>query len=221
MAASSAPAQAPARPAAALHSRRTWLAGALAASAAAAAVGAAWWHRQPPVAAVLPEGDVCLIAPPTPWEAASGLPPTAARPVPAQARCPVCGMYPARAPEWAAQVIFEGSGEAHFFDSPLSLFKYLQDAPRYHPGRSAPAIAALYVSDSSAGAGAWLDARSAWYVHGSDARGPMRAGNLPAFATRAAAQAFARRRGGRVLAYGQVDGAVIAALVGSGGHGAH
>ena len=59
------------------------------------------------------------------------------------------------------------------------------------------------------------------YVHGSDARGPMRAGNLPAFATRAAAQAFARRRGGRVLAYGQVDGAVIAALAGSGGHGAH
>ncbi|MDD2881113.1 MAG: hypothetical protein PHQ58_11815 [Rhodoferax sp.] len=28
------------------------------------------------------------------------------RAVPADVRCPVCGKYPARSPDWAAQVIF-------------------------------------------------------------------------------------------------------------------
>ncbi|MGE5332247.1 MAG: hypothetical protein ACM3Q3_10845, partial [Nitrospirota bacterium] len=50
------------------------------------------------------EADVCVVAPPTPYNPASGLPLQAARPVPADVRCPVCGMYPARSPDWAAQV---------------------------------------------------------------------------------------------------------------------
>ena len=76
------------------------------------------------------EPDVCIVAPPTPYDPASGLPPTAARPIPVDARCPVCGMFPARSPDWAAQVIFR-NGDAQFFDSPLSLFMYLQDVARY------------------------------------------------------------------------------------------
>ncbi|MFO1232311.1 MAG: nitrous oxide reductase accessory protein NosL [Paenacidovorax caeni] len=117
-------------------------------------------------------------------------------------------MFPARAPEWAAQVIF-AQGEAHFFDSPLSLFMYLHDVARYSPGRSVQDIAAAYVHDSARrDDAAWIDARSAFYVHGSNAKGPMRAGNLPAFATQEAAQAFAQRRGGQVLAFRQVDAAL-------------
>jgi copper chaperone NosL len=60
-----------------------------------------------------------------------GLDPIAARPVPAEARCPVCGMYPARYPRWAAQLIFK-DGKALFFDSPLELFRFLLDMGRYH-----------------------------------------------------------------------------------------
>ncbi|AVP58351.1 nitrous oxide reductase accessory protein NosL [Pulveribacter suum] len=207
----------------ALASRRTWLTAAFVGTAGAVgALGWRQWQALAPAtsAAILPGDDVCLVAPATPYDVASGLPLAAARPVPASARCPVCGMFPGRALDWAAQLIFE-SGDAHFFDSPLSLFMYLQHPERYSPGRAPQAVAAQYVTDASAGPGAWLDARSAWYVHGSSARGPMRAGNLPALATRAAAQAFAQRRGGRVLAYGEVDRPVIASLAGSGGHGAH
>ena len=164
------------------------------------------------------EPDVCIVAPPTPYDPASGLPPTAARAVPPDVRCPVCGMFPARAPEWAAQVIF-AQGEAHFFDSPLSLFMYLHDVARYSPGRSVQDIAAAYVHDSARrDDAAWIDARSAFYVHGSNAKGPMRAGNLPAFATQEAAQTFAQRRGGQVLAFRQVDAALVATLAGQGGH---
>lgn len=161
--------------------------------------------------------DVCVVAPPTPYDAALGLPIEAARSVPAGVRCPVCGMYPSKSPDWAAQVIF-ANGDAHFFDSPLSLFLYLANVPRYSAGRSANDIVARYVTDG-AGSG-WTDAAAAHYVHGSSARGPMRAGNLPAFASAQEAERFAAARGGRVLAFADVDAALLASLD-SGHHAGH
>ncbi|MCZ2107719.1 MAG: nitrous oxide reductase accessory protein NosL, partial [Burkholderiales bacterium] len=55
-------------------------------------------------------------------------------------------------------------------------------------------------------------------VHGSNALGPMRSGNLPAFSDAGAAQAFAQRRGGQVLAYAQVDAQIVASLAPAGSH---
>jgi len=152
-----------------------------------------------------PRAEVCVVAPPTPYDPASGLALLAPRPVPADARCPVCGMYPARSREsarWAAQVIFD-NGDAQFFDSPLSLFIYLRNVARYTRGRDASQIAASYVSDASSGA--WLAATAAVYVQGSTATGPMRAGNLPAFADATAAQRFASERGGRLLRASEIS----------------
>lgn len=180
-----------------------------------------WWSLPAlqkalaPEAAPVLEPDVCVVAPPTPYDPASGLPLQAARPVPADVRCPVCGMYPARSPDWAAQVIFS-NGDAQFFDSPLSLFMYLNDVARYSPGRSADDIVAHYVTDVSSKS--WTDARSAFYVHGSSAKGPMRAGNLPAFASKKAALQFAAQRGGSVLGYADVDTALVTQLGGQGTH---
>ncbi len=195
--------------------RRAWTA--LALLCAAGAAGGRWW-RLPPAAtttALAPgEDDVCVVAPPTPYDPASGQPPDAARPVPAEARCPVCGMYPARAPDWAAQVIF-ANGDAQFLDSPLSLLRYLERVPMYARGRSAADIVARYVTDATLGAGHWIDARRAFYVHGASARGPMRAGNLPAFRSPEAAQDFAARHGGRVLEFEEIDAALVAALLGT------
>lgn len=150
--------------------------------------------------------DVCVVAPPTPYDTTSGQPLTAPRGVPVDARCPVCGMYPARAPAWAAQVIF-ADGDAYFFDSPLSLLMYLGNVDHYTRGRQADAIVARYVTDTESGQ--WLDALLAVYVAGSSALGPMRAGNLPAFANAAAAQQFARQRGGAALAFGAIDAPLL------------
>jgi len=74
--------------------------------------------------------DVCIVAPTWPYDPASGRSLYEARDIPPQARCPVCGMFPARAQSWAAQVIFE-DGNALFFDSPLMLFLFLANVPRY------------------------------------------------------------------------------------------
>ena len=190
--------------------------------AVAAVLAAALWWSMPalraqlePEAAPVLDPDVCVVAPPTPYNPASGLPLESARPVPADVRCPVCGMFPARSPDWAAQVIF-ANGDAQFFDSPLSLFMYLSDVARYSPGRSADEIVAHYVTDVSSKS--WTDARSAFYVHGSSAKGPMRAGNLPAFASKKAALQFAAQRGGTVLAYAVVDAGLVTQLGGQGTH---
>ncbi|SDZ81140.1 nitrous oxide reductase accessory protein NosL [Acidovorax soli] len=179
-----------------------------------ALVAAAAWKLSPPDAAPVATGqplpdDVCVVAPPTPFDPTSGLPLDAPRAIPPDARCPVCGMYPARSAQWAAQAIF-ANGDAHFFDSPLSLFQYLANVGQYSPGRTAQDLVARYVTDTETGA--WIAANTAMYVDGSSARGPMRAGNLSAFASAEAARRFAGQRGGRVIAFGNVDGAVLERL---------
>ena len=192
--------------------RRTALAALLLGSAGL--VAWQWPQRAPPSpsgnAALEGIGDdVCVVAPPTPYDPALGQPLTAAREVPADARCPVCGMYPARARAWAAQVIF-ADGDAYFFDSPLSLMLYLGNVAHYTRGRTADAIVARYVTDTDTGG--WLNAHEAVYVTGSSARGPMRAGNLPAFADAEAAQEFVQQRGGRAVPFGAIDVALLRRL---------
>ncbi|MBP6159185.1 MAG: nitrous oxide reductase accessory protein NosL, partial [Giesbergeria sp.] len=77
-------------------------------------------------------------------------------------------------------------------------------------------IVARYVTDF--GSRQMLDAASAFYVVGSSAQGPMRAGNLPAFASEQAARAFAEQRGGEVRAFAEIDAALVQRL---GGRAAH
>lgn len=188
---------------------------------ATAAVGAWRWPRGGSRTEAPAIGDdVCVVAPPTPYDPASGLALEAPREVPADARCPVCGMYPARARNWAAQVIFS-NGDAQFFDSPLSLMMYLGNVAHYTRGRTAQDVVARYVSDMATSA--WVRAQDAVYVAGSSARGPMRAGNLPAFARAEAAKAFAQRHGGRTMAWGDVDAALLRALAPNlrADHGSH
>lgn len=175
------------------------------------------WRTPPaPDDALLADaGEVCVVAPPVPHDAKSGVGLHAPRPVPADARCPVCGMYPARSPDWAAQVIFD-NGDTQFFDSPVSLFTYLQDVGRYTRGRQASEIAARFVSDASSGA--WISATDAVYVSGSSALGPMRAGNLPAFSSMAAAQRFASARGGVLIKARQISPQLLQELNGERRH---
>lgn len=161
-----------------------------------------------------PEDDLCIvpverIAPAFPHDPASGLALHAARPVPKEARCPICGMYPARYPRWAAQLVFE-DGAAHFFDSPADLLHFMRDPGRYDPERASDAVAAAYLTDFASGD--WIEARNALLVIDSTIRGPMRGADLPAFASAAAAAAFIAERGGKLLRFEEVGEDTIAAL---------
>ncbi|MDO5288488.1 MAG: nitrous oxide reductase accessory protein NosL [Pseudomonadota bacterium] len=224
MCAHSSPPQPPA-PGPSAH-RRAWLLGAACTAAVAAGLAATWrlgrWPGQTPALAPAPAAvtgldDFCITAPAMAYDARSGLAPDAPRPVPADARCPVCGMYPARYPRWAAQVLYRDQ-HAHFFDSPVDLLQFLADVGRHRSGHSAADILSRWVSHAgtdtahAAHAAAWIALESAWFVHGSSAMGPMRTPDLPAFASQAQAQAFSRQRGGQVLAWADITPAIVQSL---------
>lgn len=150
--------------------------------------------------------DVCIVAPTLAWDGTGQR--LAPRAIPAEARCPVCGMFPARQPRWAVQVLY-ADGQAHFLDSPLSLFHYLQQVARYAPGRQRAGVAAIHVSDHDSGR--WLPAEQALYIHGSGLRGPMRSGNLPAVAAGEAIR-FTARHGGEAMSFASLARELPAAL---------
>lgn len=139
----------------------------------------------------------------------------AAQAIPRAARCPVCGMYPARTPQWAAQIVFNDQSASHF-DSPVDLFRFLNNMVLFDKQHKPADIGAIYVADYERKTP--TDAKKAFFVLGSKATGPMNDPNLPAFATREAADAFAKAQGGKVLAFGDVTRDVIKSLNGGGHH---
>lgn len=162
-----------------------------------------------------PANDFCVVAPATPYDPASGLALVEPRPIPAEARCPVCGMYPARFPRWAAQTLFR-DGAAQYFDSPVNLFVFLHRVDRYNRSYTLNDVAASFVTDFESGQ--WIELQKAFFVRGSAALGPMRGADLPAFASRAAADGFIRSRGGQVLTFTQVTPELIRSMGGSASH---
>lgn len=153
--------------------------------------------------------ELCILAPPLPYDPALHGDRYQPRVIPDDARCPVCGMYPVRFPRWAAQAIYR-NGATQFFDSPLNLHVFLTAVGRFAAGYRREDIAATYVTDIMSGE--WTDAASAWYVHGSGVTGPMREGNLPAFREHDAAQRFAAERGGEVLPAERIDAGILRSL---------
>lgn len=134
----------------------------------------------------------------------AGLPPP-----PANAVCPVCGMFVAKFPEWLAGVVARG-GHVHYFDGPKDMFKFLADPGRYVPGLKAGDIERVMVTDYYAVQP--LDARKALFIAGSDVLGPMGHELIP-LAGQGDAEAFVKDHGGQApIGFDQVTPEVIAVL---------
>ena len=56
-----------------------------------------------------------------------------------QEKCPVCGMFVYKYPDWTAQVIFNDQSR-FYFDGVKDLFKYVFHLDKYHPGKTAADI---------------------------------------------------------------------------------
>ncbi|MEY4414428.1 MAG: hypothetical protein RIQ53_1721 [Pseudomonadota bacterium] len=142
-----------------------------------------------------PGTEICIVAPPEPWDAASGIARDAPRTPSARSRCPVCGMFVARHPRWAAQVLHR-DGQAQFFDSPLHLLLFLQEPARWRPGWQAADLPGRWLADHEDGH--WVPLAQAHLVEGSRTPGPMRTPDLPAFADARRAGRHAAQEGGQV-----------------------
>lgn len=113
-----------------------------------------------------------------------------------------CGMNLIEHDGPKGQVVLAEGHEPFWFSSARDTlaFTMMPDEPKDY--------AAVYVSDMARaeswddpGADNWVEARQAFYVHGSDARGGMGGSEIVPFSTREAAGSFAAEQGGTVLAY--------------------
>lgn len=130
------------------------------------------------------------------------------RPAPGE-KCPVCGMFVAKYPDWVAGVVFK-DGQVAWFDGVKDLFKFLLKPERYGPRRATGDVARVLVTDYYGLR--LLDAREAWFVIGSDVFGPMGTELIP-FALEADAREFmADHKGTGLLRFGDVGPATLRQL---------
>lgn len=113
-------------------------------------------------------------------------------------KCPVCGMFVYKYPDWTSQIIFN-DGTVVFFDGAKDMTRYYLNLKKYAPSRKVSDIEALYVTDYYSLKP--VDAKKAFYVIGSDVYGPMGKELIP-FAKEAEAKEFMKdHRGVKILTF--------------------
>ena len=112
---------------------------------------------------------------------------------PKDARCPVCGMFTAKYPKWAALMQTQ-KGTKYYFDGVKDMMKFYFDPARYHHDREK--LAKIEVTDYYTLEA--IDAKKAYFVTGSNIYGPM-GEELIAFKTKADAQHFQEEHQGKAL----------------------
>jgi len=128
---------------------------------------------------------------------------------PAKAKCPVCGMFVARYPDWVSSLTFKDSTSV-YFDGPKDLFTYYLNPGKYGPDMKRSDIAFLYVKDYYSLQS--IDGLQAFYVSGSDVSGPMGKELVP-FEKQADAEGFLKDHQGRkVLRFGEITPAFLRSL---------
>jgi copper chaperone NosL len=124
-------------------------------------------------------------------------------------KCPVCGMFVAKYPDWMAAIRFR-DGSHVFFDGAKDLFKYLHDLKKYDPARSPQDIHVVVVMDYYGLT--WIDARKAWYVLGSDVYGPMGRELIPLKEEAEAREFMKDHRGVKIIRFADATPGVVKTL---------
>ena len=119
----------------------------------------------------------------------------------AKDKCPVCGMFVAKYPDFAAQIQFR-DGSTFYFDGTKDMLKFYGNLSRYAPGKKPTDISAILVTsyyDLT-----MVDGFSAYYVMGSDVFGPMGREMIP-FAKESEARDFLQdHKGKKILRFRDV-----------------
>jgi len=114
-------------------------------------------------------------------------------------QCQVCGMYPARFPDFRSQIYTMDNKTVHFC-STSCLVKYLANPSRYQ--NSVPKIMMTWVTVYPEQTFDYAD--GLFYVVGSKVMGSMGPEALP-FREKSAAEAFVKENGGEVLRFRQIS----------------
>ena len=124
-------------------------------------------------------------------------------------KCPVCGMFVYKYPDFTAQVIFQ-DGTVYYFDGTKDMFKYIFSPHKYTPDKKDYGIISIYVTEYYRVTP--LDALKAFYVTGSDVYGPMGRELIP-FEKKADAEEFLQdHRGKAIFRYQDITPSIIKGL---------
>jgi nitrous oxide reductase accessory protein NosL len=116
-------------------------------------------------------------------------------------KCQVCGMFVAKYPDFAAEVIFH-DGSYAVFDGAKDMFTSYFNLGKYNPKKKLSDVATVYVTDYYDLN--LIDALKAFYVIGSDVYGPMGRELIP-FAKRSDAEGFMKdHRAKTILTFQEV-----------------
>ena len=128
---------------------------------------------------------------------------------PAEAKCPVCGMFVAKYPDWASSLTFRDASIV-YFDGPKDMFTFCLNVKKYSPAKRQTDIAAVAVKDYYSLK--VIDGRTAFFVSGSNIYGPMGKEIVP-FARETDAREFLKDHNGKkILRFGEVTPAVLKSL---------
>ena len=128
--------------------------------------------------------------------------------VPSKAKCPVCGMFVAKYPKWAARI--EVKAKNYYFDGVKDMMKFYIfdiDFPFDRKVITSMEVTDFYTIKA-------IDAKEAFYVIGSDMYGPMGNELIP-FSTQDAAENFMRdHRGKKIILFDEITPELIMGLDG-------
>jgi nitrous oxide reductase accessory protein NosL len=119
-------------------------------------------------------------------------------------KCPVCGMFVYKYPDWISATLMS-NGEIFYYDGAKDMFRHIKEH-----GNGKVQIISAWVTEYYALR--MIDAKGAFYVLGSDIYGPMGHELIP-FVTKEDAEEFmADHKGKRILRYHEVDTQLLKGL---------
>lgn len=129
--------------------------------------------------------------------------------VPEGTKCPVCGMFVAKYPKWAAQITYKdvkGAENSVYFDGVKDLVKFWQKPAKW--GKySKITITKILVSDYYSSKA--IDGKSAFYVIGSDMYGPMGSELIPFESEQNAKTFMADHNGKSIVKFSEITPAML------------
>ncbi len=124
-------------------------------------------------------------------------------------KCPVCGMFVAKYPDFVAEILFK-DGSYAVFDGAKDMFKYYFNLQKYNPKKKQTDIDSIYITDYYNLT--LIDGFEAYYVIGSDVYGPMGRELIPHETIQDAEEFLKDHNGKSIIRFTDITNEIIQSL---------
>jgi nitrous oxide reductase accessory protein NosL len=124
-------------------------------------------------------------------------------------KCPVCGMFVAKFPDFIAGIVFKDRSYV-VFDGAKDMFRYYFNIAKYSPSKSIADVEALFVTDYYSLR--QVDGYKTYYVLGSDVYGPMGRELIPFEQMKDAEEFRTDHKGKKILRFSEISRNILREL---------